>query len=189
MLGRFRWVGVLAPVRLEHWGIALGFACAFGGCSTEPKKDEPPPRATALPSPVPVSRPEIATPPTGTTDGPAYLRAELLRARNEGRTLLVDVGAPWCEPCRRFHAALESGELDRDLPNVRFVELDVEKHRALVEGIGCRSKLVPLFARVTDDGMCSDQRREGAVKGDRAVRFLLSRVKELVDDSSPTASP
>ncbi|MBM4358785.1 MAG: thioredoxin [Deltaproteobacteria bacterium] len=171
-------------------GLSLGAGLALSvfGCSNEPARSEPTPLPSTVPPPIAIARPEVVTPPAGTTDGPAFLRAEFQRARADGRTLLVDVGAPWCEPCRRFHAALVGGELDRDLPNVRFVEFDLEKHRPLVEAIGCHSKLVPLFARVNEDGTCGADRREGAVKGGRAIGFLLSRVKELVG-SAATASP
>jgi hypothetical protein len=46
--------------------------------------------------------------------------------------------------------------------------------------------MIPLFARVTPEGRCDEAERvAGAMKGPRAVPYLLAKVREL----SPVKTP
>ena len=116
----------------------------------------------------------------GIGDGPAFIKAELARADREGKQLVIYIGAEWCEPCQHFHRAVERGELDKELANVRFLDFDFDKHGALLDQAGCQSKLIPLFARPTPDGKCGDKRTEGGVKGSGAVGDLMPRLKQIL---------
>lgn len=109
-----------------------------------------------------------------------FVREETERAARDGRKLVVYVGAPWCEPCQAFHHALERGELDKELAGVRFLDFNLDQHEELLRQAGCTSKLIPLFARPTPEGMCSDRRTEGGIKGDKAVGFLLERLRPIL---------
>jgi hypothetical protein len=129
--------------------------------------------------PASTAKPELVPVPAGASDGVALVRDEYARAQRDGRKLVVYVGAPWCEPCVAFHRALEAGQLDAELPGVRFLDLDLEAHGPLIDAAGCSSKMVPLFAAATPDGKCG-KRTEGGIKGDGAVRFLLPRVKSIL---------
>lgn len=76
----------------------------------------------------------------------AFLRTERLRAKGEGRLLVLYAGAPWCPPCRRFHAAAHEGALDASLGRVTLVELDADKDAERLAGLGYVFKNIPYFA-------------------------------------------
>ena len=118
--------------------------------------------------------------PFDVTDGRAFVTARL--QENAGRPVILYVGATWCEPCKRFHDALESGALDRELEGAVFLEFDLDQHGALLSAanLACESKLVPLFARADPDGRCSARRTEGGVKGEAALPSIVPRVKKLL---------
>ena len=46
------------------------------------------------------------------------------------------VGAPWCEPCRRFHEAVTKGLLDEQFGDLRFVEFDLDKDGERLQAAG-----------------------------------------------------
>jgi thiol-disulfide isomerase/thioredoxin len=108
------------------------------------------------------------------------LEAEQKRAWADGRTLLVYVGASWCEPCRYFKAALERGELDARFSKLRLLELDRDRDEARLQSAGCMSRMIPLFSRV-DAGRCSPTARmEGSIKGAGAVAEMTPRLEALL---------
>jgi len=94
--------------------------------------------------------------------------------------VLVYVGAGWCEPCTRFHKAVEAGTLDDKLAGVVFVEFDADNDRARLAAAGYDGKLIPRFVRPSDDGSASQKRIEGGVKGDRAVENIMGRLTPLL---------
>lgn len=128
------------------------------------------------------AKPEIVKAPATLRDGHAWVRDEVSKAARDGRKVLIYVGAPWCDPCVRFHDSVVTGQLDQELPSVRLLELDHDEHEALLapSDLDCQSQLIPLFARPTPEGRCGLRRVEGGVKGDRAVGFLLPKVKALL---------
>jgi hypothetical protein len=82
----------------------------------------------------------------------AYLRAERLRAKGEGRLLVVYAGASWCPPCRRFHAAAHEGSLDASLGHLTLVELDADKDAERLASLGYVFKNIPYFAVPGENG-------------------------------------
>ncbi|GMU63174.1 MAG: hypothetical protein AMXMBFR34_49370 [Myxococcaceae bacterium] len=96
-----------------------------------------------------------------------------------GRTLVVYVGAPWCEPCKRFHAAAEQGQLDQDFGDLDLLEFDAEADAERLLLAGYESKLIPLLVVPGPDGRGTGQRLEGSVKGD-AVADLTPRLKQVL---------
>ncbi len=155
---------------------------ALAACEAAPEPTREPASSAPTPAAAP-AKPELVRPPKDMVSGRVWVASELQRASTEGRRTIVYVGATWCEPCKAFHDAVVAGKLDKDLANVRFLELDYDEHEAaLAEGdVGCSSKLVPLFAVPTEDGRCGDRRHEGAIKGDGAVAFIVPRLKALLE--------
>ncbi len=111
------------------------------------------------------------------------VRAERRRAQVAGQTLLVYVGATWCEPCRYFHEAAVAGRLDEPLGNLRILAFDADRDHAQLDANGYTSKMIPLFATPGDDGKAAGPRLAGAIKGPEAVDYLVPRLRELLGAS------
>jgi thiol-disulfide isomerase/thioredoxin len=157
-------LALLAAVALATIGPTMG--CG----RDEVARAEPPPKA-ALPV-------DLLPAPTG--DVQAIVQREAQRAKDEGRKLLVYVGATWCEPCQRFHEAARAGKLDALFPGLRLLEFDLDKDRDRLEAAGYRSKLIPLFALPRADGVASGEQIEGSIKGPGAVDQIAPRLKALI---------
>ncbi len=153
--------------------LVAGLACA--ACKS-PVQEAPPPQPEASPS-----RLEIVKLGPSAEEATSIVKGELLRARTDGRKLLVYVGAPWCEPCTRFHDAAVAGKLDTVFPGVRLLEFDHDRDADRLERAGCVSELIPLFARPDPDGRCSATARiQGSIKGDGAVSEIRPRLLALL---------
>ena len=108
------------------------------------------------------------------------VRTERDRAAADGRELIVYVGATWCEPCQRFHAAAQRGELDGEFPELTILEFDLDEDRDRITAAGYMSKLIPLFVVPAEDGRASSRGFEGGVKGDGAVASITPRLRKLL---------
>ena len=90
------------------------------------------------------------------------------------------VGAPWCEPCEKFHRAAADGELDAAFPDTRFLVFDADRDtESRCARAGYVSKLIPLFAIPRNDGRSSTRQIEGSIKG-AAVDEITPRLKALL---------
>ena len=134
----------------------------------------------STPAPAPAGKVEIVAVPAGTEDLITIVQREAARAQKDGKKLVLYVGAEWCEPCKRFHAAAEAGELDRTFPDLRLLELDRDRDEARLARAGCLSKLIPLFAVPDAQGRCSDRRIEGSIKGPGAVAEISPRLAAIL---------
>jgi len=111
-----------------------------------------------------------------------FVQQHVEEADASGMRVLVYVGATWCEPCQRFHKALESGELDEALAGTKFIEFDLDRDRSELRAAGYSSKFIPLFSVPDQSGHASGRAIEGSVKGDGAVRQnLVPRLLALLD--------
>jgi thiol-disulfide isomerase/thioredoxin len=136
---------------------------------------------SGAPDPAPAKEEQRVTlvhPPSG--EIPAIVQGEEERATSAGRRLVVYVGATWCEPCQRFHHALENGELDGALPKLTLIEFDADRDSHRLRSAGYNSRFIPLFVLPNPDGTASDKRVEGGIKGDGAVSFVTGKLKELL---------
>ena len=103
-----------------------------------------------------------------------------MKAKGEGRSVLVYVGATWCEPCQRFHHAVEQGELDAAFPHLSVLAFDADRDHEALATAGYFSRLIPLFAIPQSDGHSSGKQIEGSVKGETAVSEITPRLRALV---------
>jgi thiol-disulfide isomerase/thioredoxin len=152
---------------------ALAFGC----------KTEPPPEARPEPSAGLVVQGEghveiVPGPNEGSVK--AAVQAEVTRARERGRQLVVYVGAHWCEPCMRFHHAAEEKKLDARFPRLTLLEFDLDRDRDRLEEAGYKSRMIPLFTLPNPDGSASGEHIEGSVKGDGAVDEISPRLAALL---------
>jgi len=181
---------------------SLLFFLLLSACSkTEPearKEPAPVPSATpsAMPPPTPPPPPSATAPtgplvlaPRGTRtihtktpqdDAAPVIKAERAKQVAAGRQVVVYVGAKWCEPCQRFHAAVDRGELDEEFPNLTLLEFDLDESREPLATAGYVSTLIPLFVVPEADGHASNKRFEGSVKGNGAVMNIAPRLREIL---------
>ena len=108
------------------------------------------------------------------------VRDAAVTARQQGQTLLVYVGATWCEPCERFHQAAARGELDRDFAELRLLVFDADRDRERLAAAGYASNLIPLLVVPQPDGTASNKRMQGSIKGSGAVAEMTPRLRELL---------
>ena len=160
----------------------LAVGCAPTPESSAPSVQRPGSEAPAAPAPEPPAllKPEILVSTSNEPRVKAQVKAALEAAVAEGRTLVVYVGATWCEPCRRFHDAVSAGQLDDALAGVRFLEFDHDLHQQGLKAAGYLKRFVPLFAIPRPDGSASDRIHQGAIRGPGAVDFLMPRLKALL---------
>lgn len=93
---------------------------------------------------------EIAAPKDA--DALTTIRTERLRAKAEGRTLVVFAGASWCEPCRMFHQAVQDGSLGSTLRDFTFLEFNADDDQERLGALGYTYKEIPYFALPAADG-------------------------------------
>jgi thiol-disulfide isomerase/thioredoxin len=152
------------------------FLCVALGCrsSSSTSQHESAPAASA-----PAKLRTLAAPPG--ESALTLVQREAARERAEGRTLLIYVGATWCEPCQRFHAAAASGQLDVQFPKLSLLEFDRDRDEARLAEAGCLSQFIPLFAVPDASGHCSARQVQGSIKGDGAVAEITPRLRQLLE--------
>ena len=136
---------------------------AFVACGTAPQ-----PRKLQL----------IDAPPAG--DVEPIITGELAQAVAAQESLLVYVGASWCEPCQHFHDAAVAGQLDGSLGALRLLVFDADRDGEQLAAAGYQSNFIPLFAVPRIDGRASGKQIEGAIKDRDAVEQLVPRLKQLL---------
>ena len=173
------------PARSKPLTFAVAIALGASACRTEPEigPDADASRAIAsVDAGAAVNvRPSVLVvdaPAEGSVD--AIVRGALAGAQGAGRTLVVYVGATWCEPCQRFHQAAARGDLDAELPRLTLLDFDLDRDRDRLVAAGYVSKYIPLFALPTPNGAASGKQIEGGVKGDGAVGFIVPRLKAML---------
>lgn len=119
----------------------------------------------------------------GAGDVATIVAAEVARASTLHRKVIVDVGASWCEPCQRFKAAAEHGDLDDSFANLTLVEFSLPEDEQRLRDAGYQSKYIPLFAVPGPDGRASGKQIEGAIKGPQAVQQISPRLRDLLSQT------
>ncbi len=82
----------------------------------------------------------------------SFVRTERLRAKADGRVLVVYAGATWCDPCKHFHALAYGGKLDAKLSRMELLEFDVDADTERLSGAGYKYRFIPYFALAGADG-------------------------------------
>jgi len=165
--------------------LALALVVAASGCRTrERPKAEPAKSVAAVASQAKPStaRPYFVKAPERLEAAQQYLAEQVASAGAAGERVLVYVGATWCEPCERFHEAVEAGELDAMLAGTRFVEFDADRHTEALGAAGYAFRMIPVIALPNPDGGASGRQLAGSIKGPDAVRTnLVPRLQALLD--------
>lgn len=126
----------------------------------------------------PSARAQLIDAPSG--DVATLVAAQVTTSGKAGRTALVYVGAPWCEPCERFRAAVGKGALDDVFGSVDFVVFNLDVDRERLDAAGYSSRMIPLVVVPDAQGRATSRRMEGGIKGDGAVAYMKPRVQALL---------
>jgi hypothetical protein len=162
-----------------------GLASASSACHSERLLEpDPAERGAALHTAAPGAPGAPATVvrflPAGDGDVAPLVKSARAAAEAGHRSLLVYVGASWCEPCQKFHQAALHGELDRDLPPMTLLEFDADKDVPRLRAAGYGSTYIPMFALPGPDGRSSGRFIEGGIKGEGAAKEIAPRLKKLL---------
>jgi thiol-disulfide isomerase/thioredoxin len=162
------------------FALALTLAGAAGCKSKADLAPAPGPGIAATTTAAPTGKVRVVESREGAVE--SVVRDALAGARAEGRTLIVYVGATWCEPCQKFHRAAERGELDATFPRLTLLEFDLDRDRERLAAAGYVSKYIPLFALPGPDGAASGKQIEGGIKGDGAVGYISQRLEAMLSE-------
>ena len=160
---------------------------ALSACRSRERKDTAPalsaePAKSAASATVAATRPYFVTAPEKLAEAQPFVAEQVSSAAAAGERALVYVGAAWCEPCERFHEAVERGELDDVLSGTRFVEFDADRHTEALGGAGYAFRMIPVIAMPNPDGRASGRQLSGSIKGPEAVHGnLVPRVLALLE--------
>ncbi len=113
-------------------------------------------------------------------DVATQVRQEWARAKRDGRSLLLYVGAKWCEPCRYFHDAVQARRFDGVADGLRLLAYDLDRDKERLEAAGYGSDMIPLLAGTAPDGRGTARKFQGAVKGPEAVDYITPRLQRLL---------
>lgn len=113
---------------------------------------------------------------TQDTDALSLVRTERLRAKAEGRVLVVYAGAGWCEPCKRFKNAVQTGALDDKLAKTTLLVFDADRDGERLGSAGYTFKFIPYVGLPGNDGHPTDS-AEARSKGSEAWRDLIAKLQ------------
>jgi thiol-disulfide isomerase/thioredoxin len=109
-------------------------------------------------------------------DALSVVRTERLRARAEGRVLVVYAGASWCEPCKRFKNAVQTGTLDAKLARTTLLVFDADRDTERLAAAGYKFQFIPYVALPGADGHPTDS-AEARAKGSESWRELIATLE------------
>ena len=120
--------------------------------------------------------------PDATPEVPAdiVIHNAVAKASEDGKDLLVYVGASWCAPCVRFKAAAKAGKLNASLPGLRLLVFDADTDTERLERAGYRWTYVPLFVRPGVNGRSSGLQIAGVPTKGSSENDLVPRINKLL---------
>ena len=110
------------------------------------------------------------------SDALSLVRTERLRAKADGRVLVVYAGAGWCEPCKRFKNAIQTGSLDDKLAKTTLLVFDADRDTERLAAAGYKFQYIPYVAVPGADGHPSDS-AEARAKGSESWRELIGKLE------------
>ena len=155
-------------------------ALALAACNPTPKE-----AAKVDPSPSPSPSTSTSTTKTGgkivvlpaaqDSDALSAIRTERLKAKAEGRVLVVYVSATWCDPCKKLKEEIEAGRLDDRYGKTTLLAFDADKDIDRLGAAGYTFKFVPYVALPGADGRPAES-QEATGHGKDAWKELLGKL-------------
>ena len=169
--------------------IAVTLACGACSRSSAITQDAPTTPSAAKPGATATASASATSEPTPTTaagvrivmagqdsDALSVVRTERLRAKAEGRILVVYAGAGWCEPCKRFKHAVETGALDDKLAKTTLLVFDADRDTERLASAGYKFQFIPYVGLPGADGHPTDS-AEARAKGSESWRALIAKLE------------
>lgn len=163
----------------------LAFAVLVGAACQSPPSASAPASASASASasgtasasaPASASAKVVVVEAAQDMDAISQIRTERLKAKADGRVLVVYVGATWCDPCKKFKQELHSGNLDAKLSKITLLAFDADKDQDRLATVGYSFRFIPFVALPGADGQPTDS-QEARGKGAAAWRELLGKLE------------
>ena len=110
------------------------------------------------------------------SDALSVIRTERLRAKADGRVLVVYAGAGWCEPCKRFKHAIQTGALDDKLAKTTLLVFDADRDTERLASAGYTFQYIPYVGLPGADGHPTDT-AEARAKGGDSWRELIAKLE------------
>jgi thiol-disulfide isomerase/thioredoxin len=163
--------------------------CPKNEATTSTPTPTPTPTATSTST---ASASASATPTASASDGarvvvvPAEadalsaIRTENARAKKEGRVVLVYIGATWCPPCARLHAALRTDAAKAKLAGVTLLAFDADTDGERLNALGYTSRYIPFFAVPRPDGRASDDKMDTSFKKTASGEEVVDKLADFV---------
>ena len=167
---------MVAPLLLT---LAVSLLAACSRPASKPRKETTPAAAASISANAPPPS-FLHYPRKGSAVEP-WVQEQVELAEAAHLRVLVYVGASWCEPCQRFHQAVEHGELNGTLNGLRFLEFDQDQDAAALKSAGYVYQYIPVLALPDPDGRNHGKMISGSIKGPRAVQEnLVPRLQALL---------
>lgn len=160
------------------WMLTFCLACTRAD-EDKPLPARPDPAVSATAPVEPAGKVEIVHADRGEVH--QIVRTQIDLANSKKRQVLVYIGAKWCEPCQRFHRAVEQGKLDGTFPFLTLVEFDLDADGKRLEMAGYATTYIPYFGVPNTDGRASGRGISGSIKGEGAVDDITPRLLALLD--------
>jgi thiol-disulfide isomerase/thioredoxin len=109
------------------------------------------------------------------SDALSLIRTERLKAKADGRVLVVYVSATWCEPCKKMKEEIDAGRLDDRYGKTTLLAFDADKDIDRLGAAGYTFKFVPYVALPGSDGKPAET-QEAVGKGATAWKELLGKL-------------
>ncbi len=168
--------------------IALLGLLGCDAAESQPPPSPQPPQAKQAPdvAPDPPAEPEVAATPVAEPEaeppaeaepqpllvveikpsaGPLeqQLRMHARRGTKRSQRVVLEMGAPWCPPCKRAKALLAEESFTAALQDVVLLRVDSDQWGDDLDALGFNSPVIPAYYRLDDQGGPSGEK----VRGDR----------------------
>lgn len=165
----------------------LWTACLFLACDASSSQPPEPKEADAAPALVRAEPPAVAEHPPPTLDTPDpdpeperpplsivsiapdagplrhQLKLHARRGAENGQRVVLEMGAPWCPPCKRAKALLEEDAVKTQLGGIVMLRVNSDAWGEDLDTLGFDAPVIPVYYVLDDEGAPTKK----SVRGDR----------------------
>lgn len=105
------------------------------------------------------------------------IRSERLKAKADGRVLVVYVGATWCPPCKEFHHKSHAGFFDARAGKITLLVFDADRDTERLGAAGYKFRYVPYFALPRADGHPAEEHEMKGKAGAQTTEEIAQQLE------------